>query len=154
MTRIKTAAYIAVPIERIYTYVTTPGIWPQWHPSSLAVSGASNHSLQVGEQCIEEFLVAGRHGKVTWTVTECVFPQRWVINGIIEGRAYGGSVSYTLLRKDEGTLFMREFVYPTPGILLTLLDILVVRRRVRAESQEAVRRLKVVLEQQTAALQR
>lgn len=152
MTRIYTSAYISVPVEHVFTYVTTPGNWPQWHPSSLAVSGASDHSLQLGEQCIEEFLVAGRHGKVTWTVTERVFPRRWVIKGIIEGQTYGGTVSYTLQPAGEGTRFEREFVYPTPGLLLILVDFLVVRRRVRTESEQAVRQLKVKLEQQTAVL--
>ncbi len=152
MTRIYTATYISVPAEQVFTYVTTPGDWPQWHPSSLSVSSGSNHSLLLGEQCIEEFLVAGRHGKVTWTVTECIFPQRWVIKGIIEGRTHGGTVSYKLLPKDEGTHFEREFDYPTPGLMFMLLDLLIVRRRIHAESQKAMRQLKVILEQQTAVL--
>ncbi|HCI80810.1 MAG TPA: polyketide cyclase [Ktedonobacter sp.] len=152
MTRIYTTAHIAVPVELVYTYVTTPGNWPRWHPSSLAASGASEHSLEVGEQCVEEFSVAGRHGKATWTVTERVFPQRWVINGIIEGHTTGGMVSYTLHPEGEGTRFEREFTYPTPGLLLTLLDVLVIRKRVRAESEQATRQLKTLLEQQTAVL--
>lgn len=152
MTRIYTAAYISVPPEHVFTYVTTPGNWPQWHPSSLSVSSGSNHSLLLGEQCIEEFQVAGRHGKVTWIVTECVFPQRWVIKGIIEGRTNGGTVSYKLFPKDEGTHFEREFDYPTPGLMFMLLDLLVVRRRIQAESQRAIRQLKGILEQQTAVL--
>ena len=152
MTRIYTTAHISVPVEQVYTYVTTPGNWPRWHPSSLTVSGASDHSLQVGEQCVEEFSVAGRHGKATWTVTERVFPRRWVIDGIIEGQTTGGTVSYTLRPEGEGTRFEREFVYPTHGLLLTLLDALIIRKRVRAESEQATRQLKVLLEKQMAVL--
>lgn len=150
MTRIYTTAFIPAPVETIYDYVTTPGHWPQWHPSSIAVSGMSDHSLTVGEQCIEEFLVAGRRGRVTWTVEERVVPQRWSIAGIIEGRSYGGRVTYTLHAEGEGTRFEREFVYPTPGLLLTLLDLLLVRRRVEAESELALRQLRTIFTREQA----
>jgi ketosteroid isomerase-like protein len=68
MIRIYTAIHLTQPVEVVFDYVTTPGHWPRWHPSSLAVSGATGRSLMVGEQVTEEFLVAGRRGQVVWTV--------------------------------------------------------------------------------------
>ena len=88
MTRIYTSATIERGIEDVFAYVTAPGHWPEWHPSSLDVSGAIDHALDVGEQCTEHFRVAGREGYVVWTVTECDAPRRWVIAGAIVG---GGS---------------------------------------------------------------
>ncbi len=85
-----------------------------WHPSSLGVSGATDHSLEPGEEVTQEFLVVGRRGRAVWTVRERVYPRRWVIDGRVEG---------------DG-----------------LLDRLVLRRRVEADSAEALRRLKEVLE--------
>lgn len=70
MTRIFTSTIIHRPIDLVFDYVTTPGNWPRWHPSSLAVTGATDHSLAVGEQLEETFRVAGRSGRVVWTVTE------------------------------------------------------------------------------------
>jgi hypothetical protein len=75
-----------------------------------------------------------------------------VIEGVVEGRAGGGTVTYTLTPREQGTLFEREFVYPTPGLWFTLLDRLVVCRRVEAESADALRRLKQVLESAPEAL--
>jgi hypothetical protein len=46
----------------------------------------------------------------------------------------------------DGTAFEREFVYSTSSPLLALLDKLVLRRRISAESAKALRRLKNVLE--------
>ncbi len=64
MTRIYTTIRVEEPPERLFEYVTTPGNWPAWHPSSLGVSGATDHSLEPGETVTEEYTVAGRRGRV------------------------------------------------------------------------------------------
>lgn len=148
MTRIVTTATISCPIETLYDYVTTPGHWPEWHPSSLGVSGATDHSLAVGERVTERFLVAGRRGEVVWTVTTREAPTRWVVEGAIAtGVGGSGVVSYALApRADGGVDFTRTFTYPMPNLAYALLDALLLRRRVRAESAEALRRLKARME--------
>jgi uncharacterized protein YndB with AHSA1/START domain len=149
MTDIVTAATIACPIETVYDYITTPGHWPDWHPSSLGVSGATDHSLQIGEQVTERFQVADRRGEVVWTVREREAPHTWVIAGnITSGNGGSGVVSYRLTSSGDGTAFTRTFSYPTPTLFYTLLDLLLLRRRIRAESAEAVVRLKRNLESQ------
>jgi uncharacterized protein YndB with AHSA1/START domain len=146
MTRIYSTITIDCPPTRVYGFVTTPGSWPQWHPSSLSVTGATNHSLDVGEQCTEEFLVAGRRGHVIWTVRERNEPRRWVIAGQIMDRDSGGVITYTLTPANGGTQFEREFVYPASSLLFRLLDALFIRRRVQKESLLALQQLKQVLE--------
>src|SRR5579883_3157446 len=145
MTRIVTVATIRRPPAVVFDFVTTPGHGPEWHSASMSVTGATDHSLDVGEQCTEHFRVAGREGTVVWTVAEREAPNRWVIRGNIAGGG-GGTITYTLMPEDAGTRFMREFVYAVPNPLLALLDLLVVRRRITAESAEALRRLKARLE--------
>ena len=56
------------------------------------------------------------------------------------------TITYALPPHLEGTTFERDFVYAMPNPLLAVLDWLVFRRRVEAESTEALRRLKDVLE--------
>lgn len=141
MTRIYTTIQIPRPVEEVFNYVTAPQSWPNWHPSSIGVSGATDHSLEVGEQVVEEFIVAGRQGKATWTVKERVFPCRWVIEGLINGSRNGGVVTYQLTPHQGGTFFEREFVYPTRGLLFTVLDLLVIKQRVKAESKLALKQL-------------
>jgi Polyketide cyclase / dehydrase and lipid transport len=109
------------------------------------VGGATDYSLEPGEVVIEEFLVAGRRGRVVWRVRERVAPRRWVIDGRVEG-GDGGTITYTATPHDAGTTFEREFVCATPNRLLALLYRPVLRRRIEAESAEALRRLKTVLE--------
>ena len=151
MTRIFTTIEIRQPIEPVYDFVTTAGNWPRWHPASLGVTGATDHSGQPGEQITEDFLVAGRRGRVVWTVRERDAPCRWVIEGIIQGQDSGGTITYALSEREQGTFFEREFIYPTRGLWLALLDGLVIRRRIEAESSEALRRLKQLLESASKA---
>jgi uncharacterized protein YndB with AHSA1/START domain len=148
MTYIYSIAAIQKPVKSVFDFVTTPANWPRWHPSSLKVDGAADHSLEVGEQVIEEFLVAGRHGHVVWAVQECQPPHRWVIEGQIVGSQNGGIVAYTLTPQPDGTTFERVFSYNFSNPVLIFIDWLILRRRVQAESDEAVRRLKRLLEQE------
>jgi Polyketide cyclase / dehydrase and lipid transport len=145
MTRIHTAIHIRKPITEVFTHVTTPCNWPQWHPASLAVSGATDHSLECGEQVTEDFQVGGRRGQALWTVTECEAPRRWVIEG---HTARGGraTIVYRFQESEKGTLFERELRYSRPGLWFRLSDMLVGRRRMRAQSAKALQRLKNALE--------
>ena len=149
MTRIHKAIRIHTPTERVFEYATTPGNWPEWHPSSLGVSGATDHSLEPGEQVTEEFRVAGRRGRVIWTVREREAPRRWVIDGKVEDGG-SGTITYTLTPDTGGTIFERELVYAMPNRVLALLDRLILRRRVAAESSQALGHLKTALERRAA----
>ncbi|SEK01252.1 SRPBCC family protein [Paraburkholderia diazotrophica] len=149
-TRIVTVELIARPSTAVFDYVTTPANWPAWHPSSLSVTGATDHSLAVGEQTTEEFRVAGRRGRVVWTVVERNRPDKWTIDGTIDGRP-AGTVSYTLtpdVNGTNGTRFERTFVYRSPTLWFVLLNAALLRAKIQAESDEAVKRLKNALEQQ------
>jgi uncharacterized protein YndB with AHSA1/START domain len=149
VTRICKSIWLQTSIEKVFEYVTTPGNWPAWHPSSLGVAGATDHSLRPGEQVTEEYRVAGRRGRVVWTAREREAPHRWVIDGRVEGGG-SGTITYTLTPHLEGTTFERDFIYTMPNPLLAVLDRLVLHRRIEAESAEALRRLKDVLERRVA----
>jgi uncharacterized protein YndB with AHSA1/START domain len=145
-TSIVTALPIARPREAVFDYVTTPAHWPAWHPSSLSVTGATDHPLGLGERTTEEFRVAGRRGHVVWTVVERKRPEKWTIDGVIAGRP-AGTVSYALMPDADGTQFERTFTYRSPTLWFALLNAVLLRAKIQAESDEAVERLKDVLEQ-------
>ncbi|AOY96701.1 polyketide cyclase [Cupriavidus sp. USMAA2-4] len=144
-TQVHNEVVIARSAQHVFDYVTTPAHWPDWHPSSLAVSGATGHPLQPGEQVSETFRVAGRSGVVVWTVTARQRPAFWAVAGTIEGRP-AGTVAYTLREEGDQTRFSRDFRYRSPTLGFAILNQLVLRRRVEAESAEAVVRLKARLE--------
>jgi uncharacterized protein YndB with AHSA1/START domain len=145
MTTIVTQSGIHRPIDEVFDYVTTPAHWLVWHPSSLGLHGATDHSLQVGEQVTEEFRVAGRKGSVTWKVTARDAPNSWAITGIVAAGGKG-PITYTLTATANGTTFRREFDYAMPNWFAALLDRVFIRSRIEAESALAVSRLKQALE--------
>ena len=145
MTEIVTEARIEKPVAVVFGFVTTPAHWLEWHPSSIALRGATDHSLEVGEEVVEDFRVAGRRGSVTWKVIAREAPTRWAIAGTVAAGG-SGTITYTLHEDGSGTRFRRQFVYAMPNWFAALLDRLFVRRRIEAESAEAVRRLKLAVE--------
>ena len=144
-TTIDNAIVIERPPGAVFTYVTTPGNWPKWHPASMAVSGVTDHSLAAGEKVTEDFVVAGHAGRVVWTVVKRDPPRQWVIEGDVDGRK-AGVITYSLTPVAEGTRFERTFVYPSPNLLFAIINRISIRSKVEQESDRAVRNLKRVLE--------
>src|SRR6476660_5811439 len=121
MTTIVSQATIHRPIAVVFDFVTTPAHWLVWHPSSLGLHGATDHSLQVGEEVTEDFRVAGRRGSVTWKVVAREAPLRWAIRGQVAAGG-SGTITYTLVPAGETSSFRREFVYAMPNWFADLLD--------------------------------
>jgi uncharacterized protein YndB with AHSA1/START domain len=145
MTRICNSIQIHRPIEQVFDFITTPANWPQWHPASVSVEGNAEHSLLPGEEVTEEISVAGHRGQVIWLARERSAPHRWVIDG--SGKDSGrATITYTLSPYPDGTHFERELVYTMPNTLLAVLDCVVIRSRMKADSADALRRLKQLLE--------
>lgn len=144
-TRIVSVAEIGRAPSAVFEFVTTPAHWPAWHPSSLSVQGETDHPLDVNEQVTEEFRVAGRRGRVVWTVTVKTYPVTWSIDGVIDGRA-AGTVTYMLTPTASGTHFVREFTYRAPSLWFALVNRIVLKGTIQSESDEAVTRLKRLLE--------
>ena len=44
---------IKKPIEMVFNYVTTPGWWPIYHPTSKKVEPFVTHSLQIRESTVD-----------------------------------------------------------------------------------------------------
>jgi hypothetical protein len=145
VTRIDKAIIIDRPLDVVFDYITTPRNWLVWHPSSLAVSGAIDHSAAPGEKIEEEFVVAGFHGKASWIVVTREAPRLWVIDGVVE-LGGGGTIRYFLSPANGGTQFKREFIYHAPNLLFIVLDELWIRTRIDGESATALKQLKAVLE--------
>lgn len=146
MPTVQSIVTIARSPAQVFAYATTPAYWPRWQPAALAVTGATDHPLQVGERVQLDYVVAGRPGQVVWTVKERLAPQRWLIEGQIAGRDSGGAIAYALAPAPGGTRFERTFTYRTHVPIVRVMDALALQRQVQAESDLALARLKHLLE--------
>ena len=144
-TTLTNAIVIERPPAAVFTYVTTPGNWPNWHPASKAVSGASDHPLAAGEKVTEDSVVAGRAGRVVWTVVKRDAPREWVIQGDVGGHK-AGVITYSLTAVPEGTRFERKFVYPARSLLFAILNRVSIGKQVEQESDRAVHNLNRAVE--------
>src|SRR5438094_7992664 len=146
--RFVTTTLIRRPAERVFAFLTPPANWPLWHPSSVKVTGPVDHPLQPGEQVTEEFVVAGQSGKAVWTVRECSAPHLWLIDGVAEN-GNRATITYTLRPHDGGTAFERVLVLTRLQTEPPEEALEGFRRQVEAESTEALRRLKSLLEEES-----
>jgi hypothetical protein len=103
-----------------------------------------DHSLLIGEQVTEEFVAGGRQGSCVWHVAQREAPRLWTVTtSTPQVRA---EITYRLTAQGESTLFEREFTYTTCGIWLSVLDFLLMRRRMNRESRIALERLRARLD--------
>jgi uncharacterized protein YndB with AHSA1/START domain len=145
MTRIVSRIALDQSPATVFDFVTAPAYWPRWHPASLTVDATDSRSFQVGEQVCEHIAVAGFRGRVLWTVREWQRPSRWVIAGQAERGGGRATIRYDLASDGAGTLFTRTLEYRMPNVLLSLLDGLFIKRRMIAQSTQALERLREVL---------
>lgn len=136
---------IAAPPDRVFDYVTMPANWPRWHPQSRAVRGVVDRTPRPGEQTVEEFEIAGRRGRATWTSEAVDAPRRWEFAGRNESRG-GARIVYTLTPAGGGTHFERDIVYRGNNLLFVIANALKIRSVMDADSSEALRRLKRAIE--------
>jgi uncharacterized protein YndB with AHSA1/START domain len=147
LVRIVTTTHIRRPPQQVFEFVTTPANWPLWHPSSVAVRGAVDHSLQAGEQVTEDYVVAGQPGTAIWTVRESSAPHHWLLDGVA-ANGNRATITYTVQPHDEGTAFERVLALTWLQTALPEPALEELRRQVEAESAEALGRLKVLLEKE------
>ena len=150
MTEIVASVLIRRPIAFIYDYVTTPANWPLWHPASLAVAGAADRSLGLGEEVVEEFKAAGQRGRARWRVTRRRAPFLWTIEAAPPEGGWA-RIEYALSIENDAVLFERDLTYKMPSRRLALLDRCLLRRRMARESRLALAQLKDLLEAAPAA---
>ena len=112
--------------------------------------GATDHSLEIGEEVSEEFRAGNGKGTAVWRVTARDAPRLWRIEAMPASQAAKAQVTitYRLRTQGEDTVFERDMHYQFGGFWLSLLDPFVIRPRMQRESARAVSNAKEILEKQ------
>ena len=131
--------------QEVFDYVTTPGRWPEWHPSALLLGPNTDHPLPAGARFHEQVRAGGRSTQLFWHVRVAERPTRWVADAEA-GNGAQLTLSYSMQAVEAGTRFERRLGYELPGAWLRLLNRLLLRRRIERESAESLRQLKQRME--------
>lgn len=145
-TRMVHSIAIARAPEAVYEYACAPGHWPQWHPSSLRLYGETDRALGAGATFEEDIRAGGRTGHLRWTVVAAAPPRTWSARAEVDNGARL-ALTYRFGAASDGCAFERELVYELPSAWLRVLNALVLRKRIDAESRLSLERLKARLEQ-------
>ena len=145
MGQVTNAIFIPRPAVAVFDLATTARYWPRWHASSLRVSGAVDHPVEVGERIIDEVRVAGRTGVVEWTCVERDRPRRIVmVSAGTQGEQ--ARLLYTLAERDGGTVLTRILTYRYPIPLAGLLEPLLITPLMQRDARTALANLKALIE--------
>jgi uncharacterized protein YndB with AHSA1/START domain len=145
-THVASTVRIHRDIADVFAFFTTPKNWPRWHPASISVAGATDHSLAAGEEVTEEFRMGSGKGRVVWRVAESNPPPLWRIEGAPESGDARVTITYSLRKDGQDTVFERNMDYQFNRLWLRVLDLLFIRRHMERESQQALANAKQILE--------
>ena len=131
---------------RVFDVVTTAKYWPQWHPATLAVSGAIDHPMQLGDTIYEQVNIFGIPGLVEWKVVELEQPSSVKLDGHSLLFA-GATIRYQFESRGDSVRFTRTLDYAFLG-LGGPLDSIWIKPIMTRQSAVAVRNLKAMVERQ------
>lgn len=140
---------IRKPIEEVFQFVTTPANWPKWHPASVGVEGAVDHSGKPGERMIEKIRLGPFKAEIHWEVIESQKPQRWLIKGEVHAPFLSGTkmeIIYQLSSQHQETQFERNMSYIPGTLIASLLDKLFIQRHNHHQSKVGLKQIKKILE--------
>ena len=145
MNRMQHSIHIAAAPRAVLDYASTPALWPEWHPASLRLDPGAEHPLTLGERFEEDIKTAGRDAHLIWVVEECEPGRLWAARAQADNGA-DIFVRYRVAAANGGTAFTRELEYTLANPFLRLLNVLVLGRRIDAESRLSLQQLKQRME--------
>jgi len=126
-------------IADVFDFFTTPANWRRWHPASISVAGATDPSLEAGEEVTEEIRAGSGKARAVWRVTARDAPHLWRIVGTPASAAADARVTITYRLRMDGrdTVFERDMPPLTP--MLSSICLRMKPRSACAPRQEARR---------------
>jgi len=145
MVKLEYTIEIKAPLEKTFNFIADGTNSPQWHPSIRKAERVGEGPLQLGSKLRVEAVVAGR--RYTWEQEVVEFtPNKSVRDRLIVGPFKKFEDWAEFHKTETGTEVTFGLEYELPGFMLgKVLDVLV-RKRVRQQGAEAMRRVKEILE--------
>lgn len=133
--------------EAVFDLVTTAKLWPQWHPATQAVGGATERPYGLNDFIHERGRIGNQDFETTWKVTEHARPSRVVL----QSQNSPTRIIYSFQRRDGSTIFTRRLEYRLESVGAVATTATAAEQLMRTQSQQAVNQLKALVEKILAA---
>ena len=112
-------------IADVFAFFTTPKNWPRWHPASISVAGATDHSLAAGEEATRG-IPHGRRERASGLARHRKQRAFFVAHqrGAPESGDVRVTIAYSLRMDGQDTVFERNMQYQFNRLWLRVLDLL------------------------------
>jgi hypothetical protein len=127
----------------VFDLVTTTRFWPQWHPATTGVGGVTERPFLLGDRIRERAQIGARTYEGTWQVIEYDRPQRVVLRGE-SGRI---QIAYTFAAEADAVQFSRQLTYHPEDFAASVPDLSKLGALMHAQSEQALQKLKTLVEQ-------
>ena len=145
MGKLEYAIEIKVPPEKAFNFIADGTNSPKWHPSIKSTERISEGPLQTGSRLRVETVLSGR--RFVWDQEVVEFtPGRSFRDRMIAGPFRRFEDWSIFERTETGTKWTFGLDYEPSGIAQRILDVLVIRRRVRQHHLDGMMRAKEILE--------
>ena len=146
MARLQQELFVDAPPERVFALLAQPERTPEWSPNVLSIRRTSEGPIEVGSTTETVVRALGTRQRAIGRCTVFDPPRRLVI----ESRTDLGATSRSdseLTPEGRGTRLRATLDYIVPGGGVgKLFDKLVAERQTRQDFEQALRRLKALLE--------
>jgi hypothetical protein len=142
MAVVSTSIQIEGAINAVFDLMTTARFWSQWHPATTGVGGVTERPFQLGDVIREQARIGQRTHEGNWTVAEHERP-RHVLLRMAGDRL---RIQYDFVAEGGIVTLTRRLEYPPEDFAASVADPAVLERLMENQSQQALTKLKALIE--------
>lgn len=149
-TRIVDTIVIDKPAAQVLKYVSSPALWPEWHPKSSIVYVHSQRPLSQGEKFSEDIQTPLGQNHLTWDVVKSS-DESWIAHAENQTNGARIKLQYRVRVLAEKTEFERTLDYTLPNVALVAINALYLKSKIEKSSEDALKRLQAVIKHKAPA---
>jgi hypothetical protein len=139
---VNTVSIAAKDPNKVFDIITSARFWKTWHPATYAVAGVTERPYLLDDVIHERVQAVGKDFVITWKVVQHDRPKLVVL----ESKKSPLRITYSFKAQGEAVEFTRELEYDEALVRKALPDVKDFHRLNHEQSEEALNRLKELVE--------
>ncbi len=134
------------PVSEVYSYVTIPTLWHEWHKQSLSVEPALMASFEKEQVFNEVIQTKLGQDHLSWIVQTSEKDKQWIATAFNEDKKVDIRLQYDFESRNGQTYFTRTLHYDVPNFLYHVVNVLYFNKQMHKKSKLAIEHLKEKVE--------